>query len=88
MAGPLVRVVLITVAVFLAGVVPGAAQEKTLVVGSLLELTGPFSPTAPAMGKATKLAVDEANKAARVAGLAFTVKQESADTQGDFAIAR
>ncbi len=63
--------------------VPGHGQEKTLVVGGLLELTGPLSASGPAMGKAVKLAVEEANKAARAAGLKLAVKEESADTQGD-----
>jgi branched-chain amino acid transport system substrate-binding protein len=61
----------------------GYAQEKTLIIGGLQELTGPLSASAPAMTKAVKLAVQEANKATAAAGLAWTVKEESADTQGD-----
>ncbi len=61
----------------------GYAQEKTLTIGGLQELTGPLSASAPAMTKAVKLGVQEANKAAKAAGLAWTVREESADTQGD-----
>ena len=81
--GRTVAATAVAAAVFLLGVAAGHGQERTLVIGSLLELTGPFSPTAPATEKAIKLAVDEANKAAKAAGYAITVKQESADTQGD-----
>jgi ABC-type branched-subunit amino acid transport system substrate-binding protein len=80
---PLRSIALIALVLLVGAVAPGFGQDKTLVIGSLLELTGPFSPTAPAMGKAVKLATDEANKAAQAAGVAITVKQESADTQGD-----
>jgi ABC-type branched-subunit amino acid transport system substrate-binding protein len=61
----------------------GSGQDKTLVVGALLELTGPMAAFGPAMGKAVKLGVEEAAKAARAANLKMTVKEESADTQGD-----
>src|SRR5713101_8449975 len=59
------------------------AAQVTLVIGDLLESTGPFSVTAPAMAKATKLAIDEANKAAKAAGVDIVVTEVSADTQGD-----
>jgi ABC-type branched-subunit amino acid transport system substrate-binding protein len=62
---------------------PATAQDKTLVIGGLQELTGPLSASGPAMTKALKLAVQEANKAAMAAGLGWTVKEEQADTQGD-----
>ncbi len=69
--------------ILLLAAAPGGAQEKTLTIGGLQELTGPLSASGPAMTKAVKLAVQEANKAAKAAGLAWTVKEEEADTQGD-----
>jgi ABC-type branched-subunit amino acid transport system substrate-binding protein len=60
-----------------------AATAQTLIVGKLLELTGPLSDTGPAQDKAIKLAVAYANQAAAKAGLHLTVKDIGADVQGD-----
>ena len=46
--GRTIAATVMAAAVLVLGVAPGHAQERTLVIGSLLELTGPFSPTAPA----------------------------------------
>ena len=69
----------------LAFVYPAAsyADPITLVVGKLLEVTGPLSETGPSQDKAIKLAIDYANQAAKQAGLDITAKDVGADTQGD-----
>ena len=46
------------------------AQEVTLTVGKLLELTGPLSENAPSQDKAINIAVDYANRAAAGGGRA------------------
>ncbi len=65
----------------LAFVYPAAsyADPITLVVGKLLEVTGPLSETGPSQDKAIKLAIDYANKAAKQAGLDITAKDVGAD---------
>lgn len=75
-------------AALLAGVaflLPAAAQAEPikLVIGKLLEVTGPLSETGPSQEKAIKLAIDYANKAAKDAGLDITASDVGADTQGD-----
>lgn len=58
------------------------AQEVTLTVGKLLELTGP-SENAPSRDKAINIAVDYANQAAKAAGVPIKAPAISADVQGD-----
>jgi branched-chain amino acid transport system substrate-binding protein len=59
------------------------ADPISLVVGKLLEVTGPLSETGPSQDKAIKLAIDYANNAAKSAGVEITAKDVGADTQGD-----
>jgi len=61
----------------------GRAEPVKLVIGKLLELTGPLAETGPSQDKAIKLAIDYANKAAAQAGVAITAKDVGADVQGD-----
>src|SRR5712692_8579939 len=61
----------------------GRAEPVNLVVGKLLELTGPLAETGPSQDKAIKLAIDYANKAAVQAGVAISAKDVGADVQGD-----
>ena len=44
------------------------AQDVTLKIGKLLELTGPLSENGPSQDKAISIAVDYANQAAQAAG--------------------
>ena len=69
----------------LAGVLTSGAfaQEVTLTVGKLLELTGPLSENAPSQDKAIDIAVDYANQAAKAAGVPIKATAISADVQGD-----
>ncbi|MBN8997432.1 MAG: ABC transporter substrate-binding protein [Rhizobiales bacterium] len=62
---------------------PAAAASLDLTIGALLESTGPLSELGPPHEKATKLAVEAANKAAKDAGFDATVTLTSADSQGD-----
>jgi len=64
-----------------AGGVLAAPAELT--IGVLPELTGPLSENGPAFEKASRLAVDVANQAAKSAGIPTTVKIAVADPQGD-----
>jgi ABC-type branched-subunit amino acid transport system substrate-binding protein len=59
------------------------ADPINLVIGKLLEVTGPLSETGPSQDKAIKLAIDYANQAAKEAGLDITAKDVGSDTQGD-----
>jgi branched-chain amino acid transport system substrate-binding protein len=61
----------------------GRADQVNLVIGKLLELTGPLADNGPPYDKAIKLAIDYANKAAVQAGIAITAKDVGADVQGD-----
>ena len=75
----------LTDAAFLVGVaflLPAAVQAEPikLVVGKLLEVTGPLSETGPSQDKAIKLAIDYANKAAQDAGLDIKASDVGADT--------
>src|SRR6478672_9373831 len=70
-------------ALALAATSTAQAASLDLTIGSLLESTGPLSELGPTAEKATKLAVDAANKAAKDAGVAATVTLASADAQGD-----
>src|SRR3954454_19082850 len=74
--------VLLTGVALLAPVVAHADPIK-VVVGKLLEVTGPLSETGPSQDKAIKLAIENANKAAKDAGLDITASDIGADTQGD-----
>src|SRR3954447_24815133 len=67
---------------FLLPATAGAEPIK-LVIGKLLEVTGPLSESGPSQDKAIKLAIDYANKAAKDAGLDITASDIGADTQGD-----
>ena len=83
-----VCVVCILMAVAVASVAARSAESKrdakvNLNIGVVAELTGSMSPFGPPMVKAGKLAMDSANKAAKQAGVDLTVKQTSADAQGD-----
>jgi branched-chain amino acid transport system substrate-binding protein len=60
-----------------------AADQVTLTIGLLQEATGPMSPSAPAMEKTAKLAIQAANDAAKQAGAPLAVQSIAADTQGD-----
>ena len=71
-----------------AAVAARSAESKrdakvNLTIGVVAELTGSMSPFGPPMVKAGKLAVDAANKAAKQSRVDLTVKQNSADAQGD-----
>jgi ABC-type branched-subunit amino acid transport system substrate-binding protein len=82
------RAVCLSIIVVVAAVAADTAGSKsdkgvTLTIGVLGELTGSMSPFGPPMVKAGKLAVDTANRAAKKAHVALTVKQNVADAQGD-----
>lgn len=64
-----------------AAAVPAVAADLT--IGSLPELTGPLSDSGPAFEKASRLAVEVANEAAKKAGTGFGVTIAVADPQGD-----
>ena len=72
-----------TLAAALAVAGQSLAAPSELTIGVLPELTGPLSESGPAFEKASRLAVDVANKAAAKAGLPMTVKIAVADPQGD-----
>lgn len=72
-----------TLAAALAVAGQSSAAPSELTIGVLPELTGPLSESGPAFEKASRLAVDVANKAAAKAGLPMTVKIAVADPQGD-----
>jgi ABC-type branched-subunit amino acid transport system substrate-binding protein len=59
------------------------AQEVSLTIGKLLELTGPLSENAPSQDKAVNIAVAYANQAAQAAGVPIKATAISADAQGD-----
>lgn len=59
------------------------ADPINLVIGKLLEVTGPLSETGPSQDKAIKLAIDSANQAAKQAGVDISAKDVGSDTQGD-----
>src|ERR1700685_4177320 len=59
------------------------AQDVTLKIGKLLELTGPLSEKGPSQDKAISIAVDYANQAAQAAGVPIKATAISADVQGD-----
>jgi ABC-type branched-subunit amino acid transport system substrate-binding protein len=59
------------------------AEDVTLTIGKLLELTGPLSENAPSQDKAVNIAVDYANQAAQTAGVPIKATAISADVQGD-----
>src|ERR1700729_2608670 len=59
------------------------AEDMTLKIGKLLELTGPLSENAPSQDKAIDIAIDYANQAAQTAGVPIKATAISADVQGD-----
>jgi ABC-type branched-subunit amino acid transport system substrate-binding protein len=60
-----------------------AADQVSLTIGKLLELTGPLSETGPSQDKAVTIAIDYANQAAAAAGVPVKATGVSADAQGD-----
>jgi branched-chain amino acid transport system substrate-binding protein len=60
-----------------------AADQVSLTIGKLLELTGPLSETGPSQDKAVSIAIDYANQAAAAAGVPIKATAVSADAQGD-----
>jgi len=74
-----------TVAAVLAcGAVSGAwADQVSLTVGKLLELTGPLSENAPSQDKAVTIAIDYANQTAAAASVPVKAVAISGDVQGD-----
>lgn len=58
-----------------------AADQVSLTIGKLLELTGPLSETGPSQDKAVSIAIDYANRSA--AGVPVKTTAVSADAQGD-----
>ena len=71
---------LLTLVASAGGALAAASQ---LTIGVLPELTGPLSDSGPDFEKASRLAVEVANKAAKAAGTQMTVKVAIADPQGD-----
>lgn len=59
------------------------AAPMELTIGALPELTGPLSDSGPAFEKASRLAVEIVDKAAKAAGTQISVKIVTADPQGD-----
>src|ERR1700690_4151239 len=64
------------------------AEDVTLTIGKLLELTGPLSENAPSQDKAINIAVDYANQAAQAGGGPIKATALSADGPGDPQAAR
>ena len=60
-----------------------AADQVSLTIGKLLELTGPLSEAGPSQDKAVSVAIDYANQAAAAAGVPIKATAVSADAQGD-----
>ena len=60
-----------------------AADQVSLTIGKLLELTGPLSETGPSQDKAISIAIDYANQAAAAAGVPIKATAVAADAQGD-----
>jgi branched-chain amino acid transport system substrate-binding protein len=60
-----------------------AADNVSLTIGKLLELTGPLSETGPSQDKAVTIAIDYANQAAAAAGVPIKATGVAADAQGD-----
>ena len=60
-----------------------AADQVSLTIGKLLELTGPLSETGPSQDKAVSIAIDYANQSAAAAGVPVKTTAVSADAQGD-----
>jgi len=66
------------------GWAPARAEDAvTVIIGKLLELTGPLSETGPSQDKAVTIAIDYANQAAAAAGVPVKASAVSADAQGD-----
>src|SRR5271156_2235616 len=60
-----------------------AADQVSLTIGKLLELTGPLSETGPSQDKAINIAIDYANQSAAAAGVPVKATAAPADAQGD-----
>ncbi len=60
-----------------------SAESLDLKIGALLEASGPLSEIGPPAEKATNLAAEVANKAAKDAGATIKVGVVTADAQGD-----
>src|SRR5262245_66542440 len=78
--GPLMAV---TALALVVGAPEAGAKPLNLIIGNLLESTGPLSEFGPTSEKAMNLSVQVANQAAKDAGVAATVTLVSADSQGD-----
>jgi branched-chain amino acid transport system substrate-binding protein len=59
------------------------ADQVSLTIGKLLELTGPLSENGPSQDKAVNIAIDYANQAAAEAGVSVKAAAVSGDVQGD-----
>jgi branched-chain amino acid transport system substrate-binding protein len=65
------------------GTTEAGAKPLDLIIGNLLESTGPLSEIGPTSEKAMNLSVQAANQAAKEAGVEATATLVSADSQGD-----
>jgi branched-chain amino acid transport system substrate-binding protein len=72
-----------TVFALTVGTAQAGAKPLDLIIGNLLESTGPLSEIGPTSEKAMNLSVQAANQAAKEAGVAATATLVSADSQGD-----
>jgi branched-chain amino acid transport system substrate-binding protein len=70
----------------LAGSGRAAAQEKELVVGALIPMTGQGASYGTLMSRGADLAVDELNKAGGVAGYKLSMKYEDHQAKPDVAV--
>lgn len=66
-----------------AGSSGGDGGVETLTIGDVTPLTGPLAIFGPSSNKAAKLAVEEANKAAKAAGINLRFTLKTADEQSD-----
>lgn len=78
----------VAAAPFTLGIAPGraAAEEKELVVGALLAMTGQGASYGKIMSQATDLAVDEVNRAGGAGGYKLVVKYEDHQAKPDVAV--
>ena len=72
-----------TVFALTIGTTEAGAKPLDLIIGNLLESTGPLSEIGPTSEKAMNLSVQAANQAAKEAGVEATATLVSADSQGD-----
>ena len=73
----------VTVFALTVGTTEAGAKPLDLIIGNLLESTGPLSEIGPTSEKAMNLSVQAANQAAKEAGVEATATLVSADSQGD-----